>query len=100
MDYEVTKKAGDSRVRIQIDRNHPIIGDNNTVIWLKDVAGNDVKWSMMEGRKAQTDPEVWKIVSGILYLNCNKTAYEKWGKDTPGDVKTVNTNWLKYKGSN
>lgn len=43
MDYEVTKKAGDYSVEVKIDRNPPVVGDNNMMIWLKDVAGNYVK---------------------------------------------------------
>jgi hypothetical protein len=46
-------------------------------------------------RKAQTDPEVWKIVGGKLYLNCSKTAYEKWSRDIPGNIKKADENWLK-----
>jgi YHS domain-containing protein len=52
-------------------------------------------WAMSEGRKAVTDPEVWKIVNGKLYLNCSKAAYEKWSKDIPGNVKKADENWLK-----
>ena len=47
MDYEVMKKAGDYTVQVKIDRNPPIVGDNNMMIWLKDAAGNDVKGATM-----------------------------------------------------
>lgn len=57
-------------------------------------------WAMTEARKAQADPEVWKIVNGKLYLNCSKTAYEKWREDIPGNIKKADTNWLKFKGGN
>jgi YHS domain-containing protein len=57
-------------------------------------------WAMSEGRKAQTDPEVWKIVSGKLYLNCSRSAYEKWSRDIPGNIKKADNNWLKYFGGN
>jgi YHS domain-containing protein len=57
-------------------------------------------WAMTEGRKAQTDPEVWKIVDGKLYLNCSMAAYERWNKDIPGNIKNADKNWLKYKDSN
>ncbi|MEE9913974.1 MAG: hypothetical protein K4571_19865 [Deltaproteobacteria bacterium] len=46
-DYEVTKKAGDYTVQVKIDRNPPVVGDNNMMIWLKDAAGNDVKGASM-----------------------------------------------------
>lgn len=57
-------------------------------------------WAMTEARKAQTDPEVWKIIDGRLYLNCSKTAYEKWSRDIPGNIKKADENWLKLKGGN
>jgi len=57
-------------------------------------------WAMTESRKAITDPEVWKIVDGKLYLNCSKSAYEKWSRDIPGNIKKADTNWLKFSGKN
>jgi hypothetical protein len=57
-------------------------------------------WAMSEGRKAQADPEVWKIVSVKLYLNCSQSAYEKWSRDIPGNIKKADTNWLKSSGRN
>jgi YHS domain-containing protein len=52
-------------------------------------------WALTEARKAITDPEVWKIVDGKLYLNCSMSAYEKWSKDIPGNIKKADANWLK-----
>ena len=57
-------------------------------------------WAMTESRKAITDPEVWKIVDGKLYLNCSREAYEKWSRDIPGNIKKADTNWLKFSGKN
>jgi hypothetical protein len=57
-------------------------------------------WALTEERKAVTDPEVWKIVDGKLYLNCSMTAYEKWSKDIPGNIKKADANWLKINGGN
>jgi YHS domain-containing protein len=57
-------------------------------------------WAMTEARKAKTDPEVWKIVNGKLYLNCSRTAYGKWSKDIPGNITKADTNWLKFGGKN
>ncbi len=51
-------------------------------------------WAMTESRKAITDPEVWKIVNGKLYLNCSLTAYEKWSRDIPGNIKKADANWV------
>ena len=57
-------------------------------------------WAMTESRKAITDPEVWKIVDGKLYLNCSREAYEKWSRDIPGNIKKADMNWLKFSGRN
>ena len=57
-------------------------------------------WAMSEARKAVTDPEVWKIVDGKLYLNCSLSAAEKWNQDIPGNIKKADANWLKLKGGN
>ena len=55
-------------------------------------------WAMTEARKAVTDPEVWNIVDGKLYLNCSPAAYEKWNKDIPGHIKKADEIWLKMQG--
>jgi len=52
-------------------------------------------WALTEMRLAITDPEVWKIVDGKLYLNCSPTAYEKWSRDIPGHIKIADENWMK-----
>lgn len=57
-------------------------------------------WAMTESRKAVTDPEVWKIVNGKLYLNCSIAAYEKWSRDIPDNIKKADTNWLKFNSGN
>jgi len=50
-------------------------------------------WAMITGRKAHTDPEVWKIVNGKLYLNCSEAAYEKWKTDIPGNIRKADESW-------
>ncbi|HUO77784.1 MAG TPA: FixH family protein, partial [Thermodesulfovibrionales bacterium] len=41
-DYEVKKKAGDFDVQVAIDKNPPVVGDNNVKIEIKDSAGKYV----------------------------------------------------------
>ncbi|MEK6742460.1 MAG: YHS domain-containing (seleno)protein [Nitrospirota bacterium] len=55
-------------------------------------------WAMTEERKAITDPEVWTIVNGKLYLNCSRAAYEKWSRDIPGNIKKADAIWLNVYG--
>jgi hypothetical protein len=57
-------------------------------------------WAMTEYRKAITDPEVWKIVDGKLYLNCSRSAFEKWSRDIPGNIKKADENWSKMAAVN
>ena len=41
-DYEVKKKAGEFDVQVAIDKNPPVVGDNNVKIEIKDSAGKYV----------------------------------------------------------
>ncbi|MBA4371758.1 MAG: hypothetical protein C0402_02725 [Thermodesulfovibrio sp.] len=41
-DYEVKKKAGEYDVAVSIDRNPPVVGDNNVNIDIRDAAGKSV----------------------------------------------------------
>lgn len=41
-DYEVRKKAGEYDVEIKIDKNPPVVGDNNIRVKIKDAAGKYV----------------------------------------------------------
>ncbi|HWR72284.1 MAG TPA: FixH family protein, partial [Nitrospirota bacterium] len=42
-DYEVQKKAGEYDVKVAIDRNPPVVGDNNVAIEIKGAGGHHVK---------------------------------------------------------
>jgi YHS domain-containing protein len=57
-------------------------------------------WAMTEARKAQTDPEIWKIVNGKLYLQCSQASYEKWSRDIPGNIRKADINWLNFNRKN
>ncbi|MGO9013639.1 MAG: FixH family protein [Dissulfurispiraceae bacterium] len=41
-DYEVTKKAGEYNVLVTIDKNPPVVGNNNVTVTVKDAAGKYV----------------------------------------------------------
>lgn len=41
-DYEMTKKAGDYTVQVEIDKNPPVTGNNNMTVGIKDAVGKDV----------------------------------------------------------
>ncbi len=42
-DYEVTKKAGDYNVAVKIDKNPPVVGDNNVSIEITDASGHHAR---------------------------------------------------------
>jgi len=41
-DYEMKKKAGEFDVAVKIDKNPPIVGDNNVLLEIKDASGKYV----------------------------------------------------------
>lgn len=41
-DYEVKKKAGEYDVVVKIDKNPPVVGDNNMTIDIRDASGKNV----------------------------------------------------------
>ncbi|MBI4653953.1 MAG: FixH family protein [Nitrospirae bacterium] len=41
-DYEVKKKAGEYNVEVKIDKNPPVLGENNMEIGIKDAKGKHV----------------------------------------------------------
>ena len=53
-------------------------------------------WAMSEDRRAHTDPEVWQIVDGKLYLNCSRSAHEKWSRDITGNIRKADAYWKKF----
>jgi hypothetical protein len=50
-------------------------------------------WAMSEAVISPSDPEIWKIVDGKLYLLCSQSAYEKWSKDIPGNIEKADEIW-------
>ena len=42
-DYEVKKKAGNYNVEVKIDKNPPVVGDNNMKIGITDASGKYIK---------------------------------------------------------
>ena len=59
--------------------------------------GGYCAYGVAVGKKFVVDPEAWKIVDGILYLNLDKDIQRKWAKDIPGYIKKAEANWPKIK---
>ena len=60
--------------------------------------GGYCAYGVSVGKKFFADPEVWKIVEGILYLNLDKDIQSKWAKDIPGYINKADVNWPKIQG--
>ncbi len=59
--------------------------------------GGYCAYGVARGKKFVVDPEVWKIVGGILYLNLDTNVQQKWEKDIPGYIKKADANWPSIK---
>lgn len=45
------------------------------------------------GQKFHTDPEVYEIVEGRVYLNLDGDIQQKWAADITGHIRQADTNW-------
>lgn len=58
--------------------------------------GGHCAWAMAAKNEFYpTDPNIFAIVNGKLYLNYNKDVSGMWNKDRAGFIKTANKNWAK-----
>lgn len=55
--------------------------------------GGYCAWAMAQGYTAKGDPEVWRIVDGVLYLNFDRSVQEMWLEDIPGFIEAANANY-------
>lgn len=46
-----------------------------------------------DGKKADGDPQVWRIENGKLYLNYNRSVGQRWSADIPGFVARADAKW-------
>lgn len=49
------------------------------------------------GKKFYTDPTVFEIIDGKLYLNLDSGIQEKWSKDKAGFIKAADMKWKEIK---
>jgi len=55
--------------------------------------GGYCAWAMAQGYTAKGDPDVWRIVDGVLYLNFDRSVQELWLEDIPGFIEAANANY-------
>jgi YHS domain-containing protein len=49
------------------------------------------------GKKFASDPEVWRIENGKLFLNLDADIQKKWEKDLRGYIQKADANWPQIK---
>ncbi|HHS8486875.1 TPA: YHS domain-containing (seleno)protein, partial [Legionella anisa] len=59
--------------------------------------GGYCAYGVAMGHKVISDPLAWKLVKGKLYLNLNKEIQGIWAKDSAGNIKKADEQWLKIK---
>jgi len=52
-----------------------------------------------KGKKVATQPELFAIVDGTLYLNSSDGAHNLFKKDKPGTIETAETNWVEIEST-
>ena len=55
--------------------------------------GGYCAWAMAQGYTAKGDPEVWRIVDGVLYLNFDRSVQQMWEEDIPGFIEAADANY-------
>lgn len=59
--------------------------------------GGYCAYGVAVGKKFYSDPEVWEIVDGTLYLNLDRDIQKKWREDKAGNIRKADTNWENIK---
>ena len=49
------------------------------------------------GKKFNTNPTVYEIIDGKLYLNLDSDIQKEWSKDISGNIKKADKNWNSMK---
>lgn len=52
-----------------------------------------------KGKKIATQPELFAVVDGTLYLNSSDGAHKLFKKDKPGTIETAETNWTEIEST-
>ena len=50
-------------------------------------------YGVAKGGKVPGNPNLWRIVDGVLYLNINPAVVSFWEADIPGQIETAEANW-------
>jgi len=55
--------------------------------------GGYCAYGVSQGYVVRTDPQMWSIRNGKLYLIHDKSVWSIWQQDVPGTIARANANW-------
>ncbi len=55
--------------------------------------GGYCAYGVAVGKKFYSDPTIWEVVNGKLYLNLDKKIQMKWNADQSGHITKAHSNW-------
>lgn len=61
--------------------------------------GGYCAFGVARGYKVKVDPEAFRIVDGILYLNYDKGVQRRWLADVNGYIAKANANWQRMEAA-
>lgn len=57
--------------------------------------GGYCAYGVSQGYAVKTEPDVWTVTDGKLYLNYDEDVQSTWEKDIPGYIATADQKWPK-----
>ncbi|SCZ49837.1 YHS domain-containing protein [Epibacterium ulvae] len=90
-DYRITTLHNDAMYRFASEENKAEF-EKNPEAYLPAYGGYCAFGTAM-GFKFDGDPNYWKIVDDVLYLNLSKDIQERWEGDVPGFIERAEVQW-------
>ncbi len=89
--YKITTLHNDATYRFSSEENK-VAFEKNPEAYLPAYGGYCAFGTAM-GFKFDGDPNHWKIVDNVLYLNLSEDIQERWEGDIPGFIEQAEVNW-------
>ncbi|MBY6043835.1 YHS domain-containing (seleno)protein [Phaeobacter italicus] len=89
--YKVTSSFDDATYWFATEENKALF-EANPEAYIPAYGGYCAFGAAM-GFKFDGDPNQWKIVDNVLYLNLSKDIQERWAQDIPGFIEKADVNW-------
>ena len=89
--YKVTSSFDDATYWFATEENKALF-EANPEAYIPAYGGYCASGAAM-GFKFDGDPNQWKIVDDVLYLNLSKDIQERWAQDIPGFIEKADVNW-------